>query len=140
MQNRKQPFHGLKASLTLRSLASGNLPIASTRWSAGEASTQGTTPVSSDYERDLAQIEHERREAIFDARDAEGDRPSAIVLEPIPGPPRLPGEARDKLPTLDDLTGPEAPKARWRLVLALVAALGGLGELARQLVTLLGKH
>lgn len=96
------------------------------------------------YERDLAQIEHERREAIYDARDAEGDRPSSIVLEPIP-PLRVPtipglGEPRDKLPTLDDLTGPEAPKARWRLVLALVAALGGLGELARQLVTLLGKH
>ncbi len=93
--------------------------------------------MADDFERELAQIEHDRREAIYDARDAEGDRPSAIVLEPIPPAPAAP---RDKLPTLDDLTGPEAPKARWKLVLALVAALGGLGELARQIAGLFGKH
>ena len=92
------------------------------------------------YERDLAQVEQERREAIYDARDAEGDRPSAIVLEPAPGQHAPAGAPRDKLPTLDDLTGPEAPKARWRLVLALAAALGGLGELAREIAALLGKH
>lgn len=94
--------------------------------------------MADEYERELAQVEHERREAIYDARDAEGDRPSAIVLEPAP----LPAPARDKLPTLDDLTGPEAPKARWRLILALAAALGGLGELARQIANLItaGKH
>ncbi len=94
-----------------------------------------------DMRRRLARVQHERRQAIFDARDAHGDRPTPV----IPRPSRVPtfngiGPARDKLPTLDDLTGPDAPKARWKLVIALVAALGGLGELARQIATLVGKH
>lgn len=89
--------------------------------------------MSSETAKRLAVAQHERRHAIYDVSGTPSE---------IPPPPRVPAfpEARDRLPTLDDLTGPEAPKARWKLVLALAAALGGLGELARQVATLLGKH
>lgn len=87
-----------------------------------------------DVRRQLAVVEHARRQAIYDARDAHGDRPTPV----IPPPPRVPTfpAPRGELPTLDELTGPAAPRARWRLVLALAAALGGLGELARQVAGL----
>lgn len=111
----------------------------------------GAVAAVQDMRRRLARVQHERRQAIYEARDAQGDRPTPV----IPRPARLPdfthvparrvptldglGPARDKLPTLDDLTSDDeklARPARWRLVLALVAAMGGLGELARQLVGL----
>jgi len=83
----------------------------------------------------LAVVQHERREALYEAREAHGESPS------IPPPPRVPSELvpRDKLPTLDDLTGPDAPKARWKLAVAAVTSLVGLSELARQIVALV-KH
>ncbi len=82
----------------------------------------------------LALAAHSRRHALYEAREAHGERPSAV--------PELP-PARDSMPTLDDLTSPDparARPARWKLVLALAAALGGLGELARQIAGLVGKH
>ncbi len=85
----------------------------------------------SDPRKRLAVLEHERRQAIYDAREAMGDRPSSL---PVLKPPR------PSLPSVDDLIGPEAPKARWKLVLAVGSALLGLGELARQIAGLLGKH
>ncbi len=78
----------------------------------------------------LALAAHERQQALYEAREAHGERPSAV--------PELP-QARDSMPTLDDLTSADpkrARPARWKLVLGLVAALGGLGELARQLSAL----
>ena len=92
----------------------------------------------SDPRARLAVLEHERRQAIYEAREAHGDTPT------MPPPARVPtldgiGPARDKLPTLDDLTGPDAPKARWKLVLAVAAGLASLGECARQIVELV-KH
>jgi hypothetical protein len=85
-------------------------------------------PQPSDLRTQLATAQQERREAIYEAREAHGDRPSEV-----PDPPR------DKLPTLDDLTGPNAPRARWQLILAAAAGLSALGELARQIIGLV-KH
>lgn len=88
----------------------------------------------------LALAAHNRRQALYEARQAHGERPSRVpeltaapVLAPAPAP------ARDSMPTLDDLTSSDpvrAKPARWRLVLVIVAALGGLGELARQVSAL----
>lgn len=74
----------------------------------------------------LAVAQHERRQAIYEASGT----PSELPPAPLVIPPR------DKLPTLDDLTGPEAPKARWRLAVAAVAALTTLAGLAQQLFSL----
>lgn len=74
----------------------------------------------------LAVAQHERRQAIYDASGT----PSELPPAPLVIPPR------DKLPTLDDLTGPEAPKARWKLVAAGVAGLVSLAEAVRQIVEL----
>ena len=74
--------------------------------------------------RKLARVEHERREAVYVARTAEGEQCA---------PPR------DKLPTLDDLTdsGPVGKTARWKLIVAAVAALSTIAGAASQLVGLL---
>jgi hypothetical protein len=90
----------------------------------------------------LALAQHARRQAMYEAREAHGDRPSDVPeLAPVPAPPVSRG--RDKLPTFDDLTSSDPTRAKpahWKLVLALAAALGGLGELARQLSGLLTAH
>ncbi len=94
----------------------------------------------------LALAQHRRRQALYEAREAHGERPSAVP--PVPLPARVPtipglGTPRDKLPTFDDLTSSDplrAKPARWKLILALAAALGGLGELARQVSGLLSNH
>jgi hypothetical protein len=85
----------------------------------------------------LAVAQQARREAIYDARVAQGDRPSS--LPSLPPPPRLP-RPRASLPSVDELIGPEAPKARWKLALAVGSALVGLVELVRQVAGLVGKH
>ncbi len=88
----------------------------------------------------LAVAQQARREAIYDARVAQGDRPSS--LPSLPPPPRVPAvpPARASLPSVDELIGPDAPKARWKLVLAGVSALAALAEVVRQVAGLLGKH
>lgn len=86
----------------------------------------------------LALAQHARRHALYEAREAHGERPSTVPE--LPEPSALP---RDELPTFDDLTSADparAKPARWKLVLALAAALGGLGELARQVSGLLSAH
>lgn len=81
----------------------------------------------------LALAQHARREAIFDAREARGELPTIPPPAPLPNlPPRM----RASLPSVDELVGPDAPKARWKLVLALGAGLMSLAELARQIVEL----
>ena len=86
----------------------------------------GPVEAVSDMRRRLALVEQERRQAVYEARDAEGDRPT------------LPGIGRDKLPTLDDLTdsGPTGRIARWKLVLAAVAAASTIAGAVCQLVEL----
>lgn len=79
----------------------------------------------------LAVAQQARREAIYDARVAQGEN--------LPAPPRVPSfpPARGKLPSLDELVaGPEAPKARWKLALAVGSAIVGLAELVRQVAAL----
>lgn len=75
----------------------------------------------------LAVAQHERRTAIYEASGT----PSELPPAPLVIPPR------DKLPTFDDLIGPEAPKARWKLAVAAVAALTTLAGLAQQLLSLI---
>lgn len=77
----------------------------------------------------LAVAEHERRHAIYEAREEHGERPSAVPAMP----------PRDKLPTFDDLTapGPAGWRARWRLVLAVSGALVALAGAVQQLISLL---
>ncbi len=149
MLSRKQRFQGLKASLTLPLLPWFEMTLGRAISSSGEASTKGSMPGSNDtpdaWERDLALAEHERREAVYEARQGEGDRPSAVPAIPPLRVPTIPGlgTPRDQLPTFDDLTSADptrAKPARWKLVLALAAALGGLGELARQVSALLTAH
>ncbi len=80
----------------------------------------------------LAVAAYERRQAIFEAG-------ADSVIPPAPRVPTLTGIGpRDKLPTLDDLTGPEAPKARWKLALAVGSAVVALAELVRQIAGLVG--
>lgn len=141
MLSRKRRFLGLKASLTLQSLPSFEMTPERMIWKSGEGSTRGNMPVSDDWERELALAEQARREALYEAREGEGDRPSAVPAVPAPG--ALPALPRDKLPTFDDLTSADparAKPARWKLVLALVFALSGLGELARQVSGLLASQ
>lgn len=73
----------------------------------------------------LAVAQHERRQAVYEASGTPSELPPAPLVLP-----------RDKLPTLDDLIGPEAPKARWKLVAAGVAGLVSLAEAVRQIVEL----
>ncbi len=80
----------------------------------------------------LAVAQHERREAIASTA-GKPTNPCGTTLKGI-GP-----SPRDKLPTLDDLTGPDAPRARWKLVAAGVGALMALAEIARQIVAIV-KH
>ncbi len=95
----------------------------------------GTMPRRSDAVR-LAVAQQARREAIYDARTARGERLPAPPAVPHIAPP----PARGRLPSIDELVGPEAPKARWRLVLAGVAALATVAEVARQVAGLFGKR
>lgn len=74
----------------------------------------------------LAVAQHERRQAVYEASGTPSELPPASLVLP-----------RDKLPTFDDLIGPEAPKARWKLAVAAVAALTTLAGLAQQLLSLI---
>src|SRR5512146_340476 len=122
---RSRILFGMISDSTISNSGGANMND-STRGSNGSGRL-GPVEAVQDMRRRLALVQHNRRHAIFEARDAHGDRPTPA----IPRPPRLPTfpPARDKLPTLDDLTDSDAPKARaarWKLVLALAAALGGL--------------
>jgi hypothetical protein len=92
----------------------------------GSSNGHGTTA------QRLAVVQHERRQAIYEAGAA--SEPPPMHTPTLNGI----GPARDKLPTLDDLLsdGIPARKARWRLVIAAVAGLVSLAEVARQLVAL----
>lgn len=104
MPSKKQRLRGLKASLTLQSLDSFPMTLGSETSNAGEETTRGNMP-GSDWDRELALAEQARREAIYEARDAEGDRPSALP------------EPRAPLETL-----PEGSRVSWPRVLLAVAA------------------
>ncbi len=70
----------------------------------------------------LALVEQARREAIFEARSAHGERPSDV-----PRPPMV---------TIDDIP---PPAARWKLIAAAVAALATLATAVQQIASALGR-
>ena len=80
-------------------------------------------------ERRLAVAAHERRQALFAAREAHGDRPTE------------PPAARGALPSVDDLidSGPTGKRARWKLVLAVASALVSLAGLVGTIGGFFGK-
>ncbi len=118
MLSKKQRLRGLKASLTLPYLDSFPMTIESGASSIGAGSTSETMPVN-DWERDLALAEQARREAVYEARDAEGDRPSALPSLP---PARAPQE-----------TLPDGTPVTWpRVILAVALAVSALAGAASQ--------
>ena len=73
-------------------------------------------------DRELALAEQARREAIYDARDAEGDRPSALPSFGEPPPVRGPLE-----------TLPDGTPVTWKRTIALVAlAISALAGIVQQ--------
>lgn len=95
----------------------------------------GAVRAVADMRRRLALVQHERRQAIYDARKAAGDRPSTV-------PEVKAAEAhRGKLPSVDELVASGVPgrTARWRLVAAIGGAVVALAEVVRELWALL-KH